>query len=89
MFLATDRHFTQGATDFKTLEWDPQTKRLSGTFEGVADTDYNLRILTPEPYTFQSMTVSAGEARTERDGPVLKVGFHCAEQGSVAWTAQF
>jgi hypothetical protein len=89
MFLATDRHFSQGATDFKALEWNPQTRQLSGTFDGVANTDYNLRILVPEAYAFRSATVSTGDARAEQIGKVLKLAFHCAGEGPVAWAAQF
>jgi hypothetical protein len=89
MFLATDRHFSQGATDFKALEWNSQTRQLSGTFDGVADTDYNLRILVPEAYTFRSATVSAADARAEQTGNVLKLAFHSAGEGPVTWAAQF
>lgn len=89
MFLATDRHFTQGATDFTALKWDAATRMLSATFTGVADTDYNLRVLVPEGYTMQKVSTSAGQASTEMDGQVLKIGFHNAQPGPVNWAVQF
>jgi hypothetical protein len=89
MFLATDRHFTQGATDFTALAWNVQDRQLAGTFEGVEDTDYNLRLLVPDGYASRGVTLSAGEAKTEQDGKILKIAFHCAAAGPVTWTAQF
>ncbi len=89
MFLATDRHFSQGATDFKTLTWNAQTLQLAGTFDGIADTDYNLRVLVPESYNMKSVTVSTGTPATQQEGKVLKIAFRCATQGPVTWTVQF
>ncbi|MBN2311365.1 MAG: alpha-galactosidase, partial [Candidatus Hydrogenedentes bacterium] len=89
MFLSTDRHLSQGATDCTALEWDAQARRLHGTFEGVADTDYNLRVLVPPPYEAGAVTVSTGPATTAVDGNVLKIGLHCAEAGPVDWAVQF
>jgi len=89
MFLATDRHFSQGATDFKTLTWNPQNLQLAGAFDGIADTDYNLRVLVPESYQVKSVTVSTGTPATQQEGKVLKIGFRCPTQGPVNWTVQF
>jgi len=89
MFLATDRHFTQGATDFTALDWDAQGLRLTAAFDGVADTDYNLRVLVSEPYVVAGVEVSAGEPTTQQDGQVLKIAFHCAEKGPVNWSVAF
>ncbi|NIA14093.1 MAG: hypothetical protein GWP08_08425 [Nitrospiraceae bacterium] len=89
MFLATDRHFTQGATDFTALDWNGAERKLTASFEGVANTDYNLRVLVPEAFTPGEVAVSAGEARTSFDGKVLGIAFHCDEEGPVTWSAQF
>jgi len=53
MFLATDRHYTQGAMDHTKIAWDAASRQLSGVFDATPDTDYTLRILVPPPYTFQ------------------------------------
>ena len=89
MFLSTNRHITQGATDFKTLNWDESTKRLSGTFEGVADTDYRLKVLVPDRYKAGKATVSAGTCQTAQDGQVLTLSFHCGAAGPVNWSVEF
>lgn len=89
MFLATDRHFTQGALDHKSIEWDASGRQLRGVFEAVADTDYTLRILIPEGYALQQAAVSAGGAQTIMDERVLKIQFHNAAAGNVEWSAQF
>jgi len=89
MFLATDRHFTQGANDFTALDWDAQNLRLTAAFDGVANTDYNLRVLVPKPYAVAATQASAGEPSTQQEGQVLKIAFHCAEKGPVNWSVAF
>ncbi len=89
MFLATDRHFTMGATDFTGLAWNAQDRTLSGAFKGVADTEYQLRVLVPDGYTVGNVQASAGPVATERDGKVLKLRFHCVNEGPVTWSASF
>lgn len=89
MFLSTDRHYSQGATDFVALEWDDATRELRGSFEGVADTSYTLRVLVPEPYAMKRVSASCGEPVTRMDGRVLVIQFHCDEAGAVNWSAGF
>jgi len=89
MFLATDRHFSQGATDFTALDWNGQARQLTATFNAIENTVYNLRVLVPESYTVQSVTTSAGEPKTQQDDRVLKINFHVANQGPVHWSVQF
>lgn len=89
MFLSTNRHFSQGATDFTSLKWDEQQNRLEGTFEGVGETDYALRVLVPENYRTESVVVSGNTAQTTQEDNVLTIRFRCAESGPVAWSAAF
>ena len=89
MFLATDRHYSQGATDFTSLAWDEGARELRGTFDGVADTPYALRVLVPSPYDATSVSVSCDEPVTRMDDRVLVIEFHCAENGPVTWSATF
>jgi hypothetical protein len=89
MFLSTDRHFSQGATDFTSLEWDEAARELRGAFDAVEDTEYNLRVLVPEPYSPKRVEVSCGRANVSTEGAVLRIAFHCASAGSVAWSARF
>ena len=89
MFLASDRHFTQGASDHTAIEWNQQTRTLKGVFNGVEDTKYNLRILVPDNYAPKEIKVSAEEVKTILDGKVLKIGFTCAEKKAVEWAVVF
>lgn len=89
MFLSTDRHYSQGATDFTSLAWDEGARQLRGTFDGVADTPYALRVLVPSPYSVKGVSVSCGDPVTRMDDRVLVIEFHCAENGPVAWSATF
>ena len=89
MLLASDRHFTQGALDHSVLEWDAGARRLRGLFEAVADTDYTLRVLVPEPYAVQEAAVPACALETKMEGRVLCLSFHCTEGGATDWFVQF
>ena len=89
MFLSTDRHYTQGATDFTALQWNPQTRQLAGTFNAIANTGYNLRVLVPESYTPSATTTSIGQPTTQQEGRILRIAFHCATDASLTWSVQF
>ena len=89
MFLATDSHFTQGATDFKLLEWSSQDRILSGRFEGIEETDYVLSILTPEGYTPSKTVVSVPDVEVVQKGKVARLEFHCDVSGPVDWHVRF
>lgn len=89
MFLSTDRHYSQGATDFLALDWDEGTNTLEGSFEGVANTPYSLRVLVPERFVMKRCSVSCGDAATTMDGRVLVIQFQCGTAGTVDWSVEF
>jgi len=89
MFLATDRHFTQGALDHKSIEWNQPTRQLRGIFEAVENTPYNLRILVPEPYNVVQSSVSTGSAQAVLNNRVLTISFDRQNSGPVEWQVQF
>ena len=89
MFLATDSHFSQGATDLREVQWDAQNKRLTVTFDGISETDYHPRVLVPESYEFKEVVSSTGPVSTAMDGRVLQMALHCAEAAPVTWHVQF
>jgi len=91
MFLSTDRHWSMGATDFRMLEWDDQSQKLRGAFDGVENTNYNLRLLVPAPWKLEQVVVSCGPAEVEMNEKtrVLKIAFHCEKEGKVSWEAAF
>ncbi len=89
LFLATDRHFTMGATDFTELRWDPVARTLSGTFNGVADTRYTLHFLVPEEYRLHEATVSGTAAAASLKDRVLAVTFDCVAAAPETVTLQF
>lgn len=89
MFLSTDRHISQGATDFTALEWDAATRTLRGKFDGIAGAEYTLRVLVPAPYTVQSLSVSCGDTVTRMDERVLVFTFTCGRTEPVEWKVQF
>lgn len=89
MLLATDSHFSQGATDFTGLEWRSEERVLAGRFEGIADTTYVLSVLVPEGYTPSKTRVSVGAAQVEHKGEVARLTLHCDSAGPVDWHMRF
>ncbi|MCP4644895.1 MAG: hypothetical protein GY851_30925, partial [bacterium] len=89
MFLSTDSHYTMGATDFTALTWDSSARTLTGTFDAVADTVYNLRVLVPPPYKVRQVTATCGTPEVEQAEAVLRIKVHAAQTGPVTWAAAF
>ncbi len=89
MLIAADRHFAQGAYDFRELVWNAGTRTLHGVFEGTAGTDYKLTILVPEGFTPRDIETSAGKATMVHDANLLLVSLHCEKNGPVDWTLHF
>ncbi len=89
MFLATDSHFSQGATDLESQEWNESAATLSGCLRGVENTDYKVWLLAPKGFVSKETTVSVEGAKTVADGDTLRIEFHCAASGPVQWQAKF
>lgn len=89
MFLASDAHITQGALDHRSIVWDAEARTLRGVFDAIADTEYNLRILAPEPWEMKEATLSKGEAALFRDGRVIRLHFNNEPPGPLTWTLKF
>ncbi|HIJ66632.1 MAG TPA: hypothetical protein HPP77_11855 [Candidatus Hydrogenedentes bacterium] len=89
MFLATDAHFTQGAMNVRSIEWDDHAKRLCGSFNVEAGTSCRYRVLFPEPYEPVGVSTPQGKARSQTDGRVLKFSIPAAEKGPIEWRAEF
>lgn len=89
MLLATDRHFSQGASDHRSIQWDATARILSGVFDAVADTDYTLRILVPRGYALREATLSTGAPTTSQQDEVLTLAFHCTASGQTEWRVSF
>lgn len=89
IFLASDRHFTQGAMDHKSIAWDPATRRLEGVFEAVGDTPYLLRMLAPPPYAVQEAHLNGNQAAFRVNGQVIEISFHAGTGGETRWVLQF
>lgn len=89
MLLSTSRHFSGGATDFTALHWHHFERRLDGAFNGVANTNYKLRVLVPEGFGDAKVSVSCGPANTSLDGLVLTIEFACPDSVTVDWNVEF
>jgi hypothetical protein len=80
-----------GATDIKSIAWDPKTKTLSGTQESVVGFAYHLSFFVPAGYKFKDEKLSAGAAKTglTNDGKVMNLYFTPAKSGELKWKLRF
>ena len=89
MFLSTDAHITQGATDLTALNWDREGQRLTGTFRAVENTEYNLSFLIPEGYEAKKISSSLEDVASETESKVLRLKFNSPRSEDVTWRIQF
>ncbi|MBI1317855.1 MAG: hypothetical protein GC168_02765 [Candidatus Hydrogenedens sp.] len=89
MLLSTDRHWSQGATDFTALSWNETERTLAGSFDAVADTDYALTFLVPEGYKVTGSEFSGLETAIMQNAESLQVSLHCATTAPLAWSLTF
>lgn len=89
MLLATDSHFTMGATDFTSLTWNGESKTLSGEFNAIEGTDYTIHLYVPEGYSIEEATLGEKSLTYRMEGRVLILNGHAADSASVAWQARF
>jgi len=89
MFLSTDRHISQGATDITALTWDDATRQYKGAMKGIRDTEYTLRFLLPKGYDMKYVNISTGCVKLQGPDEVLAMTFYCSKDGPVTWTMQF
>jgi hypothetical protein len=89
MLIATDRHFTQGATYHLEVTWNAGTGTLRGTFTGVAGVPVKLWILQPAGYGITGMWVAGEEVPYEAAETAVVVTVTPEETGAVSWEAVF
>ena len=51
-FISTDRHVLQGAVELGNVEWNENTKTLSGISTGPLNTSHNVSVYVPEPHSW-------------------------------------
>lgn len=89
MLVASNRDFTQGATDHKEITWDYDGQTLSGRMEGVGEFLHLLTFYIPDPYVLKSADASERILTKVQDGPSLKISFKPSLQGEIRWRLSF
>lgn len=89
MFIATNRHWSCGATDFTRLEWDEGRRTLRGAFNGISNTDYRLRVLVPEPFQLAGVRANSPSVDSKLEGNMLTIHLRCETNSEVQWEAKF
>src|SRR5690606_16475756 len=51
-FLSTDRHVMQGALELEQVNWDEETKTISGISTGPLNTSHNVSVYVPGEHPF-------------------------------------
>lgn len=90
-FLSSDRHLSQGAVDLTALEWNTETKRLSGRVKLVAEFPTTLRFYVPEGFSLQNVsTDNVDKVQTlEADGRIAAVTLTAADSKETPFTLEF
>jgi len=89
MLVATNRDFTQGATDHTELTWSHETQRLTGRFRATPAFPYTLTFHIPEPYRLKDIECGVPVTRQSAVGPSLQIAFTAEEGGDLTWALQF
>lgn len=89
IFLSSDRHFTQGALEHKSITWDPAARQLAGVMDTVGDTPYMLRMLAPPPFSVREAHLNGNSIPFRVDGQVIEISFHAGTGGETRWMLQF
>ncbi|MEW6203517.1 MAG: glycoside hydrolase family 36 protein [bacterium] len=89
MFLSTNRHVVQGATDIESVEWNESERVIRGMQQVDPNFEYSLKFYVPKGYVFDS--AEAGGVKTEGivDGEILRVKFKFSEGGKKEWIVKF
>jgi len=88
MLVASNRHFTQGASDHINVGWSFERQALAGSFEGIADTKYTLTVLVPEPYRVQALDTTHTITEHSKDGAALTFSILVEHPGKVIWKVE-
>ena len=89
ILVASTRHFTQGALETTSLEWDAERRELRGEANVIPDTDYGLRIFVPNAYSVSEAAVSGAQPTLVTRGDILEVNFHNQAADKVRWYVRF
>ena len=85
MLVASNRHFSQGASDHTALDWSYETRVLSGSFDARAATAYTFTVFIPEPYTFKAIETTAALTAQSLDGTTLTFTIQTDTPGPTTW----
>ncbi len=89
MFIASDRHIAQGAADHQSIEWDAETKRLTGVFQ-ADPVPYRLRVLAPGPWKFRNAHVTVENFDIlHADKDILILLFTSNARQTITWYIDF
>ncbi len=89
MFVATNRDYTQGASDHEEIAWSHDKQQLSGRMSATKGFPYALSFYIPEPYRLTTATCSVDGSKSVVEGESTLLTFTPTETGEVTWSLQF
>ncbi|MGI6461214.1 MAG: alpha-galactosidase [Candidatus Hydrogenedentales bacterium] len=89
LLVASTTHFTQGALETASLEWDAPARELRGETRAIPNTNYGLRILVPEQFTVSEAGVSRAQPTLTQDGQLLELNFRNDAAQNFRWYVKF
>lgn len=85
MLVASNRHYSQGASDHTALNWNYEDRTLSGTCIGIPGESLTLSILIPEPYIVRSTSSSVEITEQKQTGPLLELSLRASGSSAIQW----
>ncbi|MCG3174174.1 MAG: hypothetical protein GMKNLPBB_02398 [Myxococcota bacterium] len=98
LFLASNRHFTQGFTDFVSENWDPATRiytltmDVEGPEEGGVEHLLRYAVHIPDGFRYKSFRLEGMELQFpafSNQGNLLTIEFYGRKKGRVSFVIQF
>ncbi|MBN2291857.1 MAG: alpha-galactosidase [Pirellulales bacterium] len=91
-FISTDRHLTQGAVSLRDLNWNEDTRTLSGRTHLIADYPVTLSFHVPAGYRLIEQQTSGGKLSllsSNGQSNLLRVRLESERTGEVVWRLGF
>ena len=87
--LSTSRHITQGAVDVLRLDWDPESRVLSGSSAVVRGDPYEVTVHVPGGFAAVGAEFGGEGAEVVVDGPLVRFSFTPEATAPVRWSVGF
>jgi hypothetical protein len=92
--ISTDRHFTQGGVELRTVAWSADSKTLAGTSLGGKGTSHNVTVRVPGSYALELEAPEFphdfdGYSLTQLPNGLVRIHVMFETEEAVSWSLKF